>query len=403
MKSSANPRGGAATEATSLLRQALGLHQAGRLGEAETLYRRALGRDGSLADGHHLLGLALHQQGRSLEGLAAIGRALERAPLSPTYHLSQGATLAALGQIPDALRAFRRVLALRPADALAFRNLATASLDAPEAALASARRSVGLERRDATAWTALAHAARKLGRDDELRSACRAALALDANQAEARFLLEGLEGAPARPPPAYVRELFDKFAPHFDRDLERLDYQTPQALARLVETHLKPAQESLAVLDLGCGTGLAGVALAPLARRMVGLDLSPAMLAEARNRRLYAELIEADLVAHRFRERFDLAIAADVLNYLGDLAPAFAAIDAALAPQGALAFSIEALAEGGPYRLSPDLRYAHAPNAVRALGEAQGWSTLAQEPSTLRRQGKEPVAGVLFLFRKSQS
>src|SRR6185312_3401290 len=42
-----------------------------------------------------------------------------------------------------------------------------------------------------------------------------------------------------------------------------------------------------AMLDLGCGTGLAGTAFAPLADRLVGVDLSPAMVAQAENKQLY--------------------------------------------------------------------------------------------------------------------
>jgi predicted TPR repeat methyltransferase len=386
-----------------LLNQGLAHHQAGRLDDAERAFRKALASDNRLADAHHLLGIVLSQRGRARDGLRAIERAIERAPGASTYQVSRGALLATLGIVAEAAACFRRALAARPGDALALRNLATAELGLgrPESALAAARRSAALDRRDPTTWAARAHAARRLGLASEAAAACRAALGLDPGQDEARFLLASLDGTPDRPPPGYVRGLFDKFAPHFDRDLvDRLDYRTPEALAALVARHLAPAPGSLDLLDLGCGTGLAGLAFAALTARRVGLDLSPAMLAEAGRRGLYAELVESDLVSARFETRFPLVVAADVLNYLGDLAPAFAAIDAATAAGGAIAFSIETLAGDGAYRLTADLRYAHRPEHVRTLAGDRGWIEIASEPAVLRRQGGAPVEGMLFLFRR---
>lgn len=388
------------TRARELLNQGLALHQGGRLAEAERVYLQSLKAD-ELPDAHHLLGLLLHQQGRSNEAVPAIERAIRLAPQAAGFHLGYGAALAALGHLGLAAAAFRRVLAARPADQLAFRNLATAELglDRPEPAVATAGRACLLDRQDTTAWTARAHAARRLGRLDVAADACRAALAVDPAFDEARFLLASIEGDPSRSPPAYVRQVFDKYAGHFDRELGRLGYRTPEMLAEMAVRELQPEAKSLSVLDLGCGTGLAGLALSGLARRIVGLDLSPAMLAEARKRGLYADLVEGDLESMEFDERFDLAVAADVLNYLGDLGPTFEAIDRTLSPGGAILFSVEELSDGERFRLTDDLRYAHAGDHIRRLAAARGWIELASERAALRRQGGKPVEGLLFLFR----
>ena len=389
------------TRARDLLNQAFSLHQGGRLEEAERLYRQSLRAD-TLPDAHHMLGLLLHQQGRSGDAVAQIEKALRLAPQAANFHLSYGAVLAALGHLGPASAAFRRVLAWRPSDQLAFRNLATAEIgfDRAEPALVAAARACALDRKDPIAWTAHAHAARRLGRLDAAAGACRAALAVDPTSDEARFILASIEGDPSRPPPAYVRDVFDKYAGHFDRDLERLGYRTPEMLADMAVRHLKPEAKSLSVLDLGCGTGLAAVSLASLAHRMVGLDLSPAMLAEARKRGLYADLIESDIESMAFGERFDLVVAADVLNYLGDLGPAFEAIDRALAEGGAILFSVEELTDGDRFRLTGDLRYAHAGDHLRHLASARNWIEIASDRAELRRQSGKSVDGLLFLFRK---
>src|SRR5262249_19413053 len=127
---------------------------------------------------------------------------------------------------------------------------------------------------------------------------------------------------------AYVRRLFDQYAGRFDTVLTvRLSYRGPAVLRDAVEQAAHAAQRPLrftAMLDLGCGTGLAGSAFAPLADRLVGVDLSPAMVAQAENKQLYDRLATGELIAflkeERDRgERYDLIVAADVVVYVNDL------------------------------------------------------------------------------------
>jgi predicted TPR repeat methyltransferase len=159
------------------------------------------------------------------------------------------------------------------------------------------------------------------------------------------------------------------------------------------------------VLDLGCGTGLSGLALRPFALRLEGLDLSPRMLAEARRRQgLYDALHEGDLLeALPARPgAFDLVVAADVLNYLGDLAPALGAIAAALALGGVAAFSVEAGEGGAPFALAEAMRYRHDPAHVAALAEAAGLAVVARrEGVALRTERGLPVLGALFVLRRA--
>ncbi|WP_431268756.1 class I SAM-dependent DNA methyltransferase [Dankookia sp. P2] len=180
----------------------------------------------------------------------------------------------------------------------------------------------------------------------------------------------------------------------------RLDYRTPALLAALLARAGLAPRRALRVLDLGCGTGLSGAALAGFARRLEGLDLSPRMLAEARKRGLYDALHEADLLDWLPGRPggFELIAAADVLNYLGDLAPALTAIAGALAPGGVAAFSVEAGA-GAPFALGEAMRYRHDPDHVAALAAAAGLVLLAREEAVLRMEKGAPVVGALFVLR----
>ena len=198
-----------------------------------------------------------------------------------------------------------------------------------------------------------------------------------------------------------MRDLFDQFAPRFEAELTgALDYRTPSLLAGLLERAGVAAARRLRVLDLGCGTGLSGAALADFARRLEGLDLSPRMLAEARKRGIYHALHKADLLdwLPGRTGAFDLIAAADVLNYLGELAPALAAIAGALAAGGMAAFSVEA-GEGAPFALGAAMRYRHDPAHVAALAAAAGFTVVVQEAAVLRLEQGAPVAGALFVLR----
>ena len=66
-----------------------------------------------------------------------------------------------------------------------------------------------------------------------------------------------------------------------------LGYRAPQILRSLAEMLMIGLDGPLDILDLGCGTGLAGEAFKSLARRLDGIDLSPLMIERAKGRGIY--------------------------------------------------------------------------------------------------------------------
>jgi predicted TPR repeat methyltransferase len=145
----------------------------------------------------------------------------------------------------------------------------------------------------------------------------------------------------------YVRRLFDQHAETFDQSLlERLDYRGPAVLLAAVEAVAGRPLRIGSMLDLGCGTGLAGAAFRPYVDWLTGVDLSPQMVAKARAKGLYDRLAAAEL--RQFlaaeaddRARYHLIVAADVFVYVSDLAPVAAAAARVLAPGGRVAFTVE--------------------------------------------------------------
>ena len=149
----------------------------------------------------------------------------------------------------------------------------------------------------ASAWFALGEAREALGDRDGARAAFARARDADPQDRHGAALhLARLGGAdPATGAlQAYVRTLFDQYAPRFDRALEDLNYSAP---ARLREAITQHGTRFGSMLDLGCGTGLAGAAFRPHVDWLAGVDLSPKMIEVARAKGLYDRLAVADIGA----------------------------------------------------------------------------------------------------------
>jgi predicted TPR repeat methyltransferase len=202
---------------------------------------------------------------------------------------------------------------------------------------------------------------------------------------------EAIKAAP-RCDAGYVRHLFDQFSADYDqRMIGQLGYAAPQILFDLADL-VMPGRKELAVLDLGCGTGLAGAVFKPLASRLDGVDLSPAMIEKARLRNIYDRLEVADLETSAPVVRYDLILAADTLVYLGDLKPVFEAAHARLRPDGYFLFTVEK-AEGDGFELGPKRRWRHSENYLRRVAERAGFGVAGLVAAAPRREANQPVEG----------
>jgi len=108
------------------LSRALAHHQAGRLAEAEQLYRAILAADPNHAGALHLLGVLAMQSGRAADAAGLIRQAIARNPHESVFHSNLGEACRALGQIEEAIACFRRALELAPNFPAAHNNLALA-------------------------------------------------------------------------------------------------------------------------------------------------------------------------------------------------------------------------------------------------------------------------------------
>ena len=210
---------------------------------------------------------------------------------------------------------------------------------------------------------------------------------------------------PGRASNAFVEATFDSFASSFEAKLEKLSYRAPALVGAMLSRSGIEARQHLDVLDAGCGTGLCGAIVAPFARRLVGVDLSERMLAQARDKNLYQTLVKAELTEflRDKSEAFDLIVSADTLEYFGGLQDVIPAFAGALRPAGTLVFTVEHAAGADAsvaYRLEPHGRYSHSRAYVEKVLASSGLVSDIM-PAELRMELGVPVAGLVVRGTKS--
>ena len=239
-----------------------------------------------------------------------------------------------------------------------------------------------------SAWLQAGEGGRALAEFSSLH-AYEPAAVLDQKIAEANAMLQAPR-ANAR----YVQHLFDQFSTDYDaRMLGSLAYRAPEILRDLFAL-VVPGRNGLDVLDLGCGTGLVGAAFADIAARIDGIDLSPQMIAKARDRGLYADLAVADIESFLVSDgrTYDLILAADTLVYLGDLAPTLGGVRGRLKPGGFFLFTVEK-ADGQGFELGPKRRWRHAEEYLRAVAADAGLDLAGLLAASPRNEASLPVDG----------
>ena len=394
---------------TSTLRHAIEEHKAGHLLDAEAEYRRFLEHHPDDPDGLNFLGMLRGQSGDPAEAAALLRRSVEAEPSNPHAWLNLGNVLVILSKPEEARTAFTKATDLAPQLAMAWFNLGVClgRCKQPLEAASALHRALKIEPGNLRAYESLALVLHRLGNYAEAAEVFREWLAHDPGNPFALHMLAATSGAGAPPKAAdeYVRQLFDDFAAHFDENLTSLEYRAPHLVAERLGREA-PGDSTLDVLDAGCGTGLCGPLVRPLARRLVGVDLSAGMIGKARARGGYDELVVEELCAFMSSRpgSFDVVISADTLVYFGALEEPLRGARSCLRDGGLLIFTVEHWDHGGDsgssessYRLETHGRYGHSEGYVRSVLKAAGFGGISIERGVLRRERGSDVMGLVVL------
>ena len=197
---------------------------------------------------------------RATEALTVFQRAAKAFPKNHRILLSLGNLLFCHGQADEAVTALEKAVALAPHDTYAL--------------------------------STLARKLHKLGRLREAAAAYARVVAVNPAHPKAGHMLAALTGNRAeKAPTAYVRTTFDLMADRFEDHLVgELAYAAPALLRGGLNEVAGTTGRFDHALDMGCGTGLSGLAFGDVCQRLTGIDLSPAMLAKAGEKGVYGHL-----------------------------------------------------------------------------------------------------------------
>ncbi len=374
---------------------------AGRLDESAVASRNAIEKGPASAPAHLQLALVHRVRQEYDAARRSLQKAIEaRNGWAPAWHAMAMLEFEA-GDWKRSADLFQFTIDLEPDDPAPYHGLARAldRLGKPDEAVRALREAVGRER---AGRMASASPDRPEPDSSPAVADLERKLTPTAEMAEMHLAIAAWKQVvpPSQVPAVKVTDLFERYADRFDEHLQgKLGYRVPELVAESVAA-LDPTRR-WDVLDLGCGTGLCGALLRPMAKTLVGVDLSPAMIAKAAARGVYDRLEEGDLVAtlrSSSPQAFDLLVAADVLIYLGDLLPLFEAARRALRPGGVFIFTVEACG-GDRFILQQSQRFAHSRPYLEHIAAICGFETRACNPILVRQEAGKPISGFLVVTR----
>jgi len=251
------------------------------------------------------------------------------------------------------------------------------------------------------------------------------ALEYDDGNDVARHMLAGVtaDATVERASQKYVTELFDSYAENFEHSLVAELKYTGYETLRLGFDEAFGGRDNVPtfplVVDAGCGTGLAGEQFRNISETLIGVDLSPSIIDEAKKARpgLYDKIIVSDVTeifsGNEYKNKISLIIAADSYLYFGDIEPLFRSMEEGVTSDGGyIAFTLEnvshddeaSLAATKPdwrWQITASGRFAHRKEYVVSVGKRHSFELVHYDNMDgFRYEGSVPVRGHLFIMKK---
>eukprot|EP00816_Leptocylindrus_hargravesii_P006055 CAMPEP_0196815820 /NCGR_PEP_ID=MMETSP1362-20130617/52083_1 /TAXON_ID=163516 /ORGANISM="Leptocylindrus danicus, Strain CCMP1856" /LENGTH=493 /DNA_ID=CAMNT_0042192937 /DNA_START=113 /DNA_END=1591 /DNA_ORIENTATION=+ len=217
----------------------------------------------------------------------------------------------------------------------------------------------------------------------------------------------------------YVTSLFDDYAANFEHSLvQDLGYTGYERLRRGFDRAFGGAEKVPSfplVVDAGCGTGLVGEQFRNVSQHLIGVDLSAAIINEAKKARpgLYDETRIGDVTqVYRDVKPISLIIAGDSYIYFGDLNELFASMKEGLANGGFAAFTLENVSKETEmqlgksksdwrWQLTPSGRFAHRKAYVEEMAMHHSLRIIHyEELIDFRFENGIGVRGHIFVLQK---
>jgi predicted TPR repeat methyltransferase len=377
-------------------------HQQGRHDAAVELIERSLTLQPDQAGCYNNLGIIYKNAGRIDEAIVAYERAIALDRNHANAHNNLGVLFKAQNRMVEAESAYRTAIDLDEGYSDAYHNLGIllSYLRRTEEAVKCFCKAITLTRHHPEARRLLALAYCTLGQQDKAVEIYEQWLKDNPGDVIAEHMLAACSGVnvPLRASDVYVERSFDDFAATFESKLAHLSYRAPALVGGALAQAAGTPAKAFDVLDAGCGTGLCAAYLAPYARQLIGVDLSAGMLAQAKEKNLYDELVKSELTEYiaSCRRAFDVIVSADTLCYFGGLEDVATTVSAALRPGGRFIFTAEELvgAAERDFQIRVHGRYAHSAAYIDRVLTTFGFDVEIAH-AELRMESGRPVQGLV--------
>jgi predicted TPR repeat methyltransferase len=373
-----------------------------RLDAAIDSYKQALKIQPNHAEVYYNMGIALKNKGDLDAAIDSYKQALKIKPDYAEAYSNMGNVLKDKGDLNAAIDSYKKAIKLKPDYADAYNNMGISLKDKGDldAAIESYKKALKIKPDLAEAYYNMGTSLKDKGDLDAAIVSYKQALEIKPDHGEAKHLLASLNGeTTASAPRDYVKKLFDDYASRFEHSLvDKLGYQIPRIISEMVlKNHSSGSLGS--VLDLGCGTGLAGVELKQFCCNLEGLDLSNSMLAQAKEKNIYNKLVHGDILEYLSEADldFDYFISTDVFVYVGELSDVFRLIKSRNRRGGKLVFSTEHIEKNGFY-LEKSGRYSHSKQYIGRLCDEYDYQLSYFRTADLRKDKDNFVTGGLYLL-----
>lgn len=200
----------------------------------------------------------------------------------------------------------------------------------------------------------------------------------------------------------HAQDTYSDFAGSYNHTLlNTFHYQSHLAMAGALKI-LQPVPHSM-WLDLGCGTGLVGLALADtgLSLALTGMDFSAEMLAKAPEE-IYGKRVLADATQpFPFRDRlFEGVVCAGLMEHLVQSAHVVQETARVLKPGGLFLLSAPPVTDDSDWNLDPAKKFIlHHPQAIQNALQQSGFSLLHQGPFNAYLNGEDWQQHMLFIAK----
>ena len=388
--------------------QAFELHSSSDFAAAEKIYICLLKFSPESGLLHYNLGLLYFQTEAYERALTHYSTARQLAPKDPDALFNLALCQKKLGLLHDAVTSFNEFNAAYPDDQEGLYSLGNCYRELKKYAHAvKAYQQVLTKEPDhLSANKNLAYVFHLLGDSKNALSYYYRVEQLAPDNAQAQHMIAAITGEHSgSTPEEYIKDIFNNYSETFDADLlGGLSYTVPEKLRSAIDILNYPVRLFSRCIDLGCGTGLAGIRFKDLCEHLTGIDLSDRMIKIAKEKNIY-DITKVSEIAEYLktkREEYDLVVAADVLSYIGDLSPLFAVLTPATTQQVLFCFSTENCAGHG-FKLCSTGRFAHSQQYILATAKQYGWVPMHMITTDLRKEQEEWVEGTLYFLIKQGS